>query len=90
MATSSRKGLLSLETISRHAVKIANVQAVALEFGERRATGKRRASWTAEARVGSPMAPYPRYAEIRSSWTPSWPGVGVVVTADERHSGPRH
>ena len=68
-------------------MNIANVQAVALDFGERRATGKRRASWTAEARVGSPMAPYPRYADVRSSWTPSWPGVGVVVTADDGTQG---
>ena len=33
------------------------------------------------------MAPYPRYADVRSSWTPSWPGVGVVVTADDGTQG---
>ncbi len=68
-------------------MNIASVQAVALDFGERRATSKPRASWTEDARVGSPMAPYPRYAEVRSSWTPNWPGVGVVVTAEDGTQG---
>ena len=68
-------------------MNIASVQAVTLDFGERRATSKPRASWTEDARVGSPMARYPRYAEVRSSWTPDWPGVGVVVTAEDGAQG---
>ena len=40
------------------------------------------------ARLGSkadqsPMTRYPRYADYRPSWTPSWPNFGVVIEAED-------
>ena len=69
-------------------MNIAGVQVFALDFDTSSATrADRLTSWTDEARVASPMAPYPRYAAVRNSWTPDWPSVGVVVTADDGSQG---
>jgi hypothetical protein len=29
------------------------------------------------------MTRYPRYADYRPSWTPSWPNFGVVIEAED-------
>ena len=69
-------------------MNIADVKAVAVD-GQNRSTMAPNAatSWMAEARVASPMASYPRYAAVRSQWTPTWPGLGVVITADDGTQG---
>ena len=44
----------------------------------------RRPSWVESGSVANPMTRYPRYADYRPSWTPSWPDFGCVVEAEIR------
>lgn len=46
-------------------------------------TEPRRESWLQDARVANPMSRYPRYADVRASWTPSLGEFGVVVEASD-------
>ncbi len=56
----------------------------------------RRPSWAAGTEVANPMSKYPRYKRHRRLWTPSWPPLACVVTAEDgtwglgftTHSGP--
>ena len=43
----------------------------------------RRPSWVESGSVANPMTRYPRYADYRPSWTPSWPDFGCVVEAED-------
>ena len=43
----------------------------------------RRPPWVESGSVANPMTRYPRYAEYRPSWTPSWPDFGCVVEAED-------
>jgi L-rhamnonate dehydratase len=47
----------------------------------------RREPWLADARVANPMSRYPRYAEVRASWTPDFEQFGVVVEAEDGTTG---
>jgi L-rhamnonate dehydratase len=47
----------------------------------------RREPWTADARVANPMSRYPRYADVRASWTPEFGRFGVVVEAEDGTAG---
>jgi L-rhamnonate dehydratase len=65
-------------------VDIAAVHTVEYEVPDpERTTDPWRDSWLHEARVANPMTRYPRYAEVRSEWTPSLEGFGVVVEATD-------
>ena len=50
-------------------------------------TEPRREAWIEDARVANPMSRYPRYADVRASWTPDFGGFGVVVEADDGTTG---
>ena len=43
----------------------------------------RRPSWTESGPVANPMTRYPRYAEFRPSWIPTWRNFGCVVEAED-------
>ena len=43
----------------------------------------RRPSWAESGPVANPMTRYPRYAEFRPSWMPSWRNFGCVVEAED-------
>ena len=56
----------------------------------------RRPAWSETAEVANPMSRYPRYKRIRRLWSPNWPPLACVVTAEDgtwglgftTHSGP--
>ena len=56
----------------------------------------RHPAWSETDEVANPMSRYPRYKRIRRLWTPSWPPLACVVTAEDgtwglgftTHSGP--
>ena len=56
----------------------------------------RRPSWAVGTEVANPMSRYPRYKRHRGLWTPKWPQLACVVTAEDgtwglgftTHSGP--
>jgi len=50
-------------------------------------TEPRREPWTEGARVANPMTRYPRYADVRASWTPNLGGLGCVVEASDGTRG---
>lgn len=69
-------------------MNIASVETIPLDLrGPSTLSSNPTSSWTDRARVASPLAPYPRYAAVRTSWTPEWQSVGVVVTADDGTQG---
>ena len=43
----------------------------------------KRPSWTESGPVANPMTRYPRYAEFRPSWMPTWRNFGCVVEAED-------
>lgn len=78
-------------------MKIKEIVAFPVAFGGREAqAGARRPSWAAGAEVANPMSRYPRYKRHRRLWTPAWPHLACVVTAEDgtwglgftTHSGP--
>jgi L-rhamnonate dehydratase len=67
-------------------VKIKSVHAFPIRsdlVGGPPKTKPRRPSWLADAEVAGPMSRYPRYKRLRSTWRPTWPSVGCVVTAED-------
>ncbi len=46
-------------------------------------TKARRPAWLADAEVAGPMSRYPRYKKLRSTWRPTWPSVGCIVTSTD-------
>jgi len=50
-------------------------------------TDPRREAWSEEARVANPMTRYPRYTDVRASWTPDLGGLGCVVEASDGTKG---
>ena len=73
-------------------MKIKSIRAVQLELPATGPLAKpakteyktaRRPSWVESGSVANPMTRYPRYADYRPSWTPSWPDFGCVVEAED-------
>lgn len=72
-------------------MKIRSIRAVQAQFPEPAAsgTGKKkyktapRPSWMESGPVANPLTRYPRYAEYRPSWTPTWGGFGCLIEAED-------
>lgn len=67
-------------------MKIKSVQAFAIRsdlVGGPPKSKARRPSWLADAEVAGPMSRYPRFKKLRSTWRPTWPSVGCLVTAED-------
>ena len=73
-------------------MKIKSIRAVQLELPATGPLAKpakteyktaRRPSLVESGSVANPMTRYPRYADYRPSWTPSWPDFGCVVEAED-------
>ena len=73
-------------------MKIKSIRAVQINLPETGPLAKpskveyktaRRPPWVESGPVANPMTRYPRYAEYRPSWTPSWPDFGVVIEAED-------
>ena len=67
-------------------MNIRSIEAFAIRsdlVGGPATTVARRPVWTADAEVANPMSGYPRFKRLRSSWRPTWPSVGCLVTATD-------
>ena len=67
-------------------MKLRSIEAFAIRsdlVGGPATTPARRPVWTADAEVANPMSAYPRFKRLRASWRPTWPSVGVLVTATD-------
>jgi len=65
---------------------IARIEAFAIRSDLVGGPGKtpgRRPPWGADAEVAGPMSRYPRFKRLRSTWRPTWPAVGCLVTASD-------
>ena len=78
-------------------MKIKEIVAFPVSFPQRAPDARAlRPSWSESAEVANPMSRYPRYKRMRRLWTPSWPPLACVVTAEDgtwglgftTHSGP--
>ncbi len=69
-------------------MKIVSVEARAYEPVQVESDVKPRTdSWITSGPVANPMSRYPRYAEFRPSWTPTWGNFMCVVTAEDGTTG---
>lgn len=72
-----------MKIASIRAIKIVNPVAGGIYDPRQDDSSARRAPWTKDAVVASPMARYPRFAQKRSSWKGDFPLVGCLVTAED-------
>ena len=69
-------------------MEISRLYAADLDLPDREYdTEPRRESWLTDARVANPMSRYPRYADVRASWTPTFEQFACVVETDEGETG---
>jgi L-rhamnonate dehydratase len=65
-------------------MKIAAIRTVqAAGAGPIDVSDARRDPWWKSGPVANPMTGYPRYSAYRPDWTPTWPGFGCVVEAED-------
>jgi L-rhamnonate dehydratase len=67
-------------------MKIKSVKAFLIKSdltGGEIVTKPRRPAWTAEAEVAGPMSRFARFKKLRSTWRPTLPSVGIIITAED-------